>query len=165
MPLAEEIARLDHLRETGALSEQEFQEAKARVLHGDVSPGHSGLINGMAPNTWCMLMHLSQLLNFVAPSAGLVAPIVMWAVSKDKLPEADRHGKVIFNWMISSLIYALVSGLLLFVLIGFPMLLAVAALAIIFPIIGAIKANEGIVWHYPLTIRFMDPDSQFRTSL
>ena len=59
------------------------------------------------------------------------------------------------NWMISSLIYALVSTILIFFLIGIPMAIAVLVMSTIFPVIAAIKANEGQLWSYPLTIRFI----------
>jgi uncharacterized protein len=38
--------------------------------------------------------------------------------------------------------------------IGLPMLLTLIVVAIVFPIIGAIKANDGEVWKYPLSIPF-----------
>jgi uncharacterized Tic20 family protein len=30
---------------------------------------------------------------------------------------------------------------------------------VIFPIIGAVKCNQGILWKYPLSIEFFDPDA------
>jgi uncharacterized Tic20 family protein len=44
---------------------------------------------------------------------------------------------------------------LCFVLIGFPLLFAVLILSIVFPIIGAVKAANGELWPYPLSIAFM----------
>jgi uncharacterized protein len=35
------------------------------------------------------------------------------------------------------------------------MLMVLAVLAIVFPIIGGIKANNGEFWDYPITIRFL----------
>ena len=40
--------------------------------------------------------------------------------------------------------------------IGIPLLMALCAIAIIFPIIGGIKANDGILWKYPLSIPFLE---------
>lgn len=85
---------------------------------------------------------------------GLYLPIVLWQVKKDELPGIDAHGKVVANWLVSALIYGIVSSLLMFVLIGFPLLGLLALLAVVFPIIGAIRANEGVLWPYPLSIRF-----------
>jgi uncharacterized Tic20 family protein len=103
---------------------------------------------------WAMAMHLSQLANCIVPAAGIIIPIVIWQVKKNEMPELDVHGKIIANWLISALIYSVMSVLLLFALVGFILLPVLAVLAIIFPIIGGVKANNGEVWKYPLTITF-----------
>ena len=102
-----------------------------------------------------MFLHLSQLLNFIIPFGGVVAPILIWQLKKDEMPSLDAHGKMIANWMISALIYGVVSSVLAFVLIGFLGLAALAIVGIAFPIIGAVKANNGELWEYPLTIKFL----------
>lgn len=102
-----------------------------------------------------MFVHLSQLAGLVVPVAGLVVPIVLWQTQKDKMPELDPHGKMVVNWMLSALIYAVVSIPLMLVLVGFLTLIAVALMSIVFPIIGGIKANNGELWEYPLTIKFL----------
>ncbi|NJN48693.1 MAG: DUF4870 domain-containing protein [Alkalinema sp. RL_2_19] len=89
------------------------------------------------------------------PFAGLVAPIVLWAMAKDDYPEVDREGKYILNWMISAFIYSVVSGILIFLLIGIPLLIAIIVMGLIFPLIGTIKATQGESYQYPLTIRFL----------
>jgi uncharacterized Tic20 family protein len=167
--LTDELERLQKLRDAGTLSEEEFQMAKQRLLQAPetnvfVTGGlgssslQPGRIHGLEEKTWCMLMHLSQLLIF-AGGIGGAAPIVMWAISKDDSRAANRHGMVILNWYISALIYGVVSGLLCFIFVGIPMVMALAALTVIFPIIGAMKANEGTLWSYPLSIKFFDPDA------
>lgn len=102
-----------------------------------------------------MIMHLSQLVNVLFFPIGIVAPIVLWQTQKDKMPALDAHGKMVTNWMISMTIYMIVSIVLMFVLIGFLTILAVAVMGIVFPIIGGIKANNGELWSYPLTIKFL----------
>jgi len=102
-----------------------------------------------------MLLHLSQLASVVIPLAGIVLPIILWQTQKDKMPALDAHGKMVANWMISALIYAVVSSILIIVLVGILLLLALAVIAIVFPIVGAVKANNGILWEYPLTIKFL----------
>ena len=57
--------------------------------------------------------------------------------------------------MLSWIIYAIISMLLVCVIIGIPLLLILAVLWVIFPIIGGLKANNGEVWPYPLSIRFL----------
>ncbi len=102
-----------------------------------------------------MFLHLSQLANFILPPAGIVAPIIIWQIKKDEMPALDAHGKMIVNWMISSLIYGFVSAILVFFLVGIFLLIALGIVGIVFPIIGAIKANNGEFWEYPLTIKFL----------
>jgi len=103
---------------------------------------------------WAMILHLSVLAGLIVPFAGLLAPIIIFILKKEELPGLVPHGYVIFNWMISAFIYAIVSAILMLILIGFLGLIAVAVLSIVFPIIGAIKASEGEVWPYPLSIKF-----------
>lgn len=102
-----------------------------------------------------LLLHLSQFANVIFFPLGIIAPILIWQLNKDKLPELDAHGKMVTNWMISATIYAFASFILMFLLIGFFTILAVAVMGIVFPIVGAIKANNGELWEYPLTIKFL----------
>lgn len=102
-----------------------------------------------------LFIHLSQFANIILFPLGIVLPIVLWQTQKDKLPGIDAHGKMVVNWMISCTIYAFVSFVLMFVLIGFLTILAVGLMGIIFPIVGAVKANNGELWEYPLTIKFI----------
>ena len=102
-----------------------------------------------------MIMHLSQLVNVLFFPIGIVAPIVLWQTQKEKMPALDAHGKMVTNFMISMTIYMVVSIILMFVLIGFLTILAAAIMGIVFPIIGGIKANNGELWSYPMTIKFL----------
>jgi uncharacterized Tic20 family protein len=102
-----------------------------------------------------MFLHLSQLLNIILPPAGIVVPIILWQIKKDEMPALDAHGKMVVNWLISSLIYFVVSLVLVIVLIGILGLIALGIMGVVFPIIGAIKANNGEFWEYPLTIKFL----------
>jgi uncharacterized Tic20 family protein len=104
-------------------------------------------------NTWAMILHLSMLSGLVVPLAGLIVPIVIYVLKKDSLPGLKPHGYVVFNWMISAIIYAIISMILLIVVIGGFMLAALALVSLIFPIIGGVKASEGEVWPYPLSIK------------
>ncbi|MEW4490183.1 DUF4870 domain-containing protein [Thalassoglobus sp. JC818] len=164
MSISDEIERLAQLRDQGQLTDDEFHEAKSQLLSG----GHVGesaqfadQIFGMSTKSWCMLMHFSQLLN-CAPGAGMIAPICMWVLSKEQSAEADRHGAVITNWVITSLIYSVVFGLLIFVIIGIPLMFALVLALVVFPIVGGLKALNGELWRYPMSIEFItvpaDPD-------
>ena len=129
--LADELEKLWRLNQSGVLSDHEFRTAKERLLAGDSTGAAAGSSDGSVPGriygiqrqTWIMLMHLSQLLAF-AGGIGFAAPIIMWAVSKDESAEANRHGLMIINWLLSSLLYGLIGGILSMALIGIPILVA-----------------------------------------
>ncbi len=87
--------------------------------------------------------------------AGLIAPILIWQLKKDQMPELDAHGKEVANFMISTFIYGAIFFLLSFLLIGFPLLVLLAIASIVLPILGAIKANNGEFYRYPFLIRLL----------
>ena len=92
--------------------------------------------------------------GFYHPGRGAYCPYYHLAVEKDGT-EIDTHGKVVVNWIISAVIYGVACLLLTFMFIGIPLLYVLAALCIIFPIIGGIKANNGELWKYPLSIQIL----------
>ncbi len=110
---------------------------------------------GMDEKQFCMFLHLSQFASYVVPVGGIVLPIIMWSSFKDQSEAINEHGKHVVNWVISSFIYAMVCSVLFFFLIGIPLLFVLGILVTVFPIIGAIKANEGIIYKYPMTISFV----------
>lgn len=107
--------------------------------------------------TWGMILHLSVFAGYVVPLAGLIAPIVIWQIKKDEFPILDAHGKNLMNFLITILIASVVAGLLtatvILAIIGIPLLIALGIAGIVMPIIAAIKANDGIVWPYPYTLK------------
>jgi uncharacterized Tic20 family protein len=104
---------------------------------------------------WAMFLHLSLLAGHLVLLGGIIAPIIIWQTQKDEMPELDVHGKNAVNWIISTIIYALICIPLIFVVVGIPLLIVLGVLNIVFPIIAAVKANEGEVWRYPMTITFI----------
>ena len=110
---------------------------------------------GMDELNYSMLMHLSQFAGAIIPFGGLAMPLVMWLTNNKNSETVDAHGKNIMNWIISMVIYVIASFILTFVFIGIITMIAVGILAIVFPIIGAVKANRGEIWKYPLSIPFI----------
>jgi len=101
---------------------------------------------------WAMFIHFSLLAGWVVPLAGLVVPILLWQIKKDELPGIVPHAHVVLNWIVTSLVYALISLVLTIVLVGVLGFIALAIATLIFAIVGGLKANEGKVWEYPGTI-------------
>jgi uncharacterized Tic20 family protein len=157
--IADELQKLQQLHDSGGISDEEFAQAKAKLL-ATPSGGLDALFGStkdaeQQTKLWAMLLHLSQLLGLVVvPVAGLIVPILIWQLQKEKLPGIDEHGKVVANWMISLFLYGVLCFLLAFAIVGIPLAVILGVLAIAFPIIGGVKANNGELWKYPLSISF-----------
>lgn len=157
----EQLEKLDKLRQSGALSEEEFQEQKKKLLepedaHTAIQTGTTRSQKfGLSDRGFNVLLHLSQYCSLVVPFSGIVVPILLWSTYKENDPIVDQHGKNIINWAITSSIYLIASIILLFVFVGVFLIFIVIVLYFIFPIIGAIKADADEVWEYPMTIRFI----------
>jgi len=148
----DDLRKLEDLRAQGVITEEEFQYEKRKILESGYSPKNS--VGGVDEKTYITLMHLSQFAGFVVPGLGFIAPIIMWLVKSKESPDVDRHGKNIANFMISMIIYAIISTALILLIIGIPMLIALAVIEIVFVIIASVKAANGEYWKYPLSISF-----------
>ncbi len=100
-------------------------------------------------------MHLAQFAGYIVPFAGIIVPIVMWTSFKDNNTKVDVHGKNIINFMITFYLYIGTALVLCLLLIGFALLWGLGVIAILFPIIGAVKAGDNEVYKYPGTIKFL----------
>ncbi|MCL5269638.1 MAG: DUF4870 domain-containing protein [bacterium] len=105
---------------------------------------------------WLLILHLVQFVMFLGiPLGNVIAPLVVWLIKKDEWPDIDRHGRAILNFQISMSIYAVVCIVLAFLVIGIPLLIALGIFDLVMIIKGAIKANEGVLIKYPLSIRIL----------
>ncbi len=103
-----------------------------------------------------MLTHLSQLLNYITGFGGLIVPLVIWTTNRDKIHQMDEQGKSIINFQLSMMIYAFICIPLIFLLgLGILGLIVVGIVSLIFPIINAVKVNNGETPNYPMSIRFI----------
>jgi hypothetical protein len=105
---------------------------------------------------WATLCHLSALVGYVGvPFGHIIGPLVVWLIKREQLPFLDDQGKEALNFQISVTIYGLVCVPLVFLIIGIPLLIAVALFQLIFTIIAGVKASTGVAFRYPLCIRFI----------
>ncbi len=106
--------------------------------------------------TWGMVCNISALCVYIGiPIGNILAPLIIWLVKKEESPFIDRQGKEALNFQISMSIYGLIAWVLSFILIGFLLLAILIPVHIIFTVIAAVKANDGIDYRYPLCIRFL----------
>lgn len=104
---------------------------------------------------WAMFCHLSSLIIFLGiPFGNIIGPLVIWILKKDSSPFVDRQGKESLNFQISMTIYILVSIVLVLLLVGIFMLIAIAIIDIVLVVVASVKANDGVDYAYPFTIRF-----------
>ena len=77
----------------------------------------------MQERQWALICHLSALSGYVIPFGNLIAPIIIWSMKKDEFPMVDAHGKEVINFQISMTIWMIISGVLIFLLVGIPLLI------------------------------------------
>ncbi|MFF2890786.1 DUF4870 domain-containing protein [Paenibacillus sp. NPDC057967] len=105
--------------------------------------------------TFGMLCHLLAFSTFIIPFGSIIGPLVVWLIKKDQSPYVNEQGKESLNFQISIMIYCIVSSILIIIFIGILLLIAIGIAWFILVIIASIKANEGSIYRYPLTIHFI----------
>ena len=106
--------------------------------------------------TWCVLCHASALLGLFFHFLGhIFGPLIIWVLKRGDGAEIDAHGKESLNFQLSMLIYDAIALILCIVLIGIPILLVLWVLNTVLVIVASIKASDGELYRYPLTIRFI----------
>ncbi len=104
---------------------------------------------------WGMFCHLTAFSGYVIPFGSVFGPLIIWLIKKDEMPFVDDQGKESLNFQLTMLIAVIISAILMFVVIGFLLLGVLIIFQIIVVIIASIKANEGVRYRYPYTIRFI----------
>ncbi|RZS90591.1 DUF4870 domain-containing protein [Aquimarina brevivitae] len=100
-----------------------------------------------------VVTHLTQLLDVVTGFGGFIVPLILWLTQRDKVLAMDGHGKSIMNFQISMFIYAIICiPLMLLFGLGILGLIAIGVMCIVFPIVNAVKANQGEQPYYPLSL-------------
>lgn len=158
MNVADELGKLHQLKQAGAITEEEYQRAKAALLAEQQLAAEKCKREAhnlaCTDDTWAMFIHLSQFCSYVVPLSGMIVPLVIWQIKKHESVVIDRHGRIVANWIFTKLILLFVFAVLCLVVIGIPLLIALAIVNIVFPIIGAVKAANGEAWAYPCSITF-----------
>ena len=129
------------------MAEEQEQSGPAEQQAGEVQPG----VVKSSPDekTMAMLAHLLALVT------GFIGPLIIWLIKKDESDFVDDQGKEALNFQISIFIYLFVAGLSMLVLIGIILLPAVWIFDVVNVIRGAMAANKGKRFRYPLCIRII----------
>jgi uncharacterized protein len=92
--------------------------------------------------------YISCLFSWAIVSIGV--PIAILALADDPIIQANA--KESLNFQINMVLYAIIFGLLCFVLIGIPLLIGLGLLSLILPIIATVKvlSNPDFPFKYPL---------------
>jgi uncharacterized protein len=135
----------------------------------DINPATDAMGSGISAEEkqWAMFAHLSALAGGILTSgwAGsigcFIGPLIIWMVKKDTMPFVDDQAKEALNFNISVALVFLALFLLSVMTLGIGLIIAIPAWIIIgvawlvFTIIAAIKAHEGVAYRYPLTLRLI----------
>jgi hypothetical protein len=120
-------------------------------ISGNVAPV------GYADNedkTWALVAHFGGAAGALlgAGTGGWVAPLVALLVRGNESPTARAHAVSALNFQIGISIVSLVCWILSCLIIPIFIALAATVVGAIFGILAGIKANEGQLYTYPMTI-------------
>ncbi|MCL6423605.1 DUF4870 domain-containing protein [Brachybacterium sp. JHP9] len=138
-------------------------------------PGMNGVYEGPLNGTplsdsdeklWGMLAHLSAVIGYIVGAGflGWVGPLIIFLMYKDRSRFVRFNAAESLNAAIATVIAEIVLSIAVTIFaivtlglgsIAFPVIVVPAILHFVFAIIGAVRANQGTWWNYPLNIRFI----------
>ena len=98
---------------------------------------------------WATLTHIGGILF------GWIVPLITYLMFKDRGPFVRAHTATALNFQLTMLIVYIVGGVLSLIIIGIFVLIAASIVVLVCSIMGAIAANNGQYYKYPLTITFV----------
>jgi uncharacterized protein len=119
------------------------------------SPYGPGGLTPAQERTWATAAHWSALVAGLLGGLAFLGPLLVLLVKGDQSPMVRHHAMESLNFQLSMLIYAIVSAVLMLVLVGFVLLPVVAVVWLVLTVVGAVRANSGEPYRYPLTIRMI----------
>ena len=105
--------------------------------------------------TWGMLAHLTAFSGFLIPLGSVIAPLIVWLIKRDQSEFVADQGKEALNFNISVLLAGVVCGILVWIFIGILLGVALFFYWLAMTIVAGIKANEGVRYRYPFTLRLI----------
>lgn len=110
---------------------------------------------------WAVAAHLTPWI------AGFVGPLVVWLAKRED-PYVEDHAREALNFQLSLILYFFGSAMSLILMFVSPwfalgtmiVVIGLGILAIVTNIVGAIRASNGDMYRYPLSIRFVSPPNR-----
>lgn len=102
-----------------------------------------------------MFCHLAGFAGYLVPFGNVLAVAVLWLLRRETDPFIDAHGREALNFQLSMLVYVLIAFSLLLAVIGLLMLPLLLLFQVVSMIEGAVQAQSGQPYRYPLTFRFL----------
>jgi len=116
----------------------------------------SAVVPTESERTWGMLAHLAALVGLVVPLVGcVVGPLAVYLSRRDESEFVAAHAREALNFNITVVIGAVVCSLLMLVFVGFILGTALFIAWLVLTLIAAIRASEGHLYRYPLSLRFV----------
>jgi uncharacterized Tic20 family protein len=97
-----------------------------------------------------IVCHLSLFLG-----VPFLLPLVVFLVKKDESPWLGAQAREVLNFHLTLVLYGIICGILCLVFIGFLLLFVLGLFGAICSVIGAIRASDGLLYHYPATLRLI----------
>lgn len=112
---------------------------------------------------WATLIHLGGIVGvLIAGTSSLIGlplpfnlliPFIIWLLKREGSPFINDQGKEALNFNIT---ITIVGYLLIFTCIGVFLLPFLGIYALIVSVIASVKANEGVAYRYPGTLRLIN---------
>ena len=104
---------------------------------------------------WAMFCHLTAFIGYFFPFRGIIGPLICWMSRRNESVWVDINGKSSMNFQLSMLLYIILAIPLCIILIGIPIVIFLAIFRLVCIVIASIKASQGEVFKYPLSIPFI----------
>ena len=107
-------------------------------------------------NNLAVLAHASAFIGMIIPFGNVLAPLVIFLTQKDQNKFVGDNAREALNFQISMTVYMIISAFLALFLIGFFLIAGLIILWLVAVIMAMVKASEGTIYKYPLTINFIN---------
>lgn len=132
--------------------------------------GPAAQLSDQDARLWSLFAHLGALSGLFFPILGNIGvPLVIWVLMRERSSFVEHHGKESLNFQISisivltgftiAMVLGVIGTMFLVGLLVMPFVMigafAVIAVTLAFVVLAAVRAQEGVWYRYPLSLRFI----------